>query len=198
MSEEKYCITVPPPGFERSTLYRPAVDISFYLHHTSATLSTDETVVTVASDVLSADPSALLRFLKYQTQLPPRPQICIKGSHTSDGKSQVDFDIRLDLQGYIMTRPVYPPPVEASQLSASEAGTNLVNDGGQQITNEHPPNQVDESPSSSQAQANNEDGNEMKEPEVPGKGEDGTDMDLSTAMKNVTEMFCHSDREKKA
>lgn len=167
-----YSLSVPPPGFERFTLYLPEVDLSLYVLHPDATLSADETVVTVSSDTLTSDSSALLQFLKYQAQLPPRPQIRIKGTHTSDGESQVDFDIRLDLHRYLMTRAVQQPPNAAGQDPANDAG---------------------------QKPANDDRAVEKDELTVPGREENRTvSSEADNALKYCIDLFCQSDQEKKA
>lgn len=69
-----------------------------------ATISKDETTVTVPLTEVGSDSRALQSFVLKQAALPPKPQLRITGSHKTWQEEVVDFDIHLNLLRQI-TRP---------------------------------------------------------------------------------------------
>ena len=62
-------------------------------------LSSDETTITSAKPELSTYPTALNSLIQYQATIPPKAQICIKGSLLS---GRVDFDLKLNMMSLLV------------------------------------------------------------------------------------------------
>lgn len=88
-----------------STPGLPDVNLLQYLPP-GASISKDESTVTLPSAELCADANALVDFLHAQAALPPRPQIHITGVHND---YEVDFDLRINLQRYIIPPSGHAP-----------------------------------------------------------------------------------------
>jgi len=109
----------------------PAVDISSYIPSVTATLSRDETTVTLQDLKLSTDPEALVQFVRAQAALPPRPTVRITGYNSDRGSDRrPDFDIRINLMHYLV-RPRenpwnYVKLVEADEMAfRGESGKTI-------------------------------------------------------------------------
>jgi hypothetical protein len=86
-------ITTPPPfpGLPNLNyaLYSPA----------SFKLSADETTITSNKPELSTYPATLNSLIQYQATIPPKAQICVKGSRPS---GHVDFDLKLNMMALLV------------------------------------------------------------------------------------------------
>jgi hypothetical protein len=71
------------------TLYSPA----------SFKLSADETTITSRKPELSTYPATLNSLIQYQATIPPKPQICVKGSRIG---GYVDFDLKLNMMSLLV------------------------------------------------------------------------------------------------
>ncbi|KAK6366198.1 hypothetical protein LTS17_010704 [Exophiala oligosperma] len=75
-----------------------SIDLPKYCGVSQAKLSASHDALTTTKPELSTTQYALMRFLNEQAPLPPKPLMLIQGSHTtSNGTTQVDFDITLNL-----------------------------------------------------------------------------------------------------
>lgn len=75
-----------------------SIDLPKYCGVSQAKLSASHDALTTTKPELSTTQYALMRFLNEQASLPPKPLMLIQGSHTtSNGTTQVDFDITLNL-----------------------------------------------------------------------------------------------------
>jgi hypothetical protein len=84
------------------------VDISQYLLQ-GAVVSKDGKTVTVTNANLYSDPIALVQFINTQAALPPRPEIRITGIHNVYGENKIDFDVRVNVMHYLMSKPTDAP-----------------------------------------------------------------------------------------
>src|SRR3954453_7334561 len=62
-------------------------------------LSTDETTITSRKPELSTYPAALNSLIKYQATIPPKAQICVKGSRSS---GYMDFNLKLNMMSLLV------------------------------------------------------------------------------------------------
>lgn len=77
-------------------------DYSQYLPPGSS-LSSDHVTITLSAPDLLSNPFALTKFVTAQLALPPRPQVRIIGEHVEGGGKKIDFDLRLNMQRYILS-----------------------------------------------------------------------------------------------
>ena len=62
-------------------------------------LSADETTITSNKPELSTYPATLNSLIQYQATIPPKAQICVKGSRPG---GQVDFDLKLNMMALLV------------------------------------------------------------------------------------------------
>ncbi|KAA8641972.1 hypothetical protein EYZ11_006249 [Aspergillus tanneri] len=86
----------------------PPINLSQYFIP-DASVSKDETTITISSTHLCTNESALTDFLTTQAALPPHPQIHLTGVHDVYGEREVDFDIHISLFRYLI--PSENPPL---------------------------------------------------------------------------------------
>jgi hypothetical protein len=96
-------VSRPAPNQHRQRLAAtpglPTADILSY-RPAEATLSSDESIVTIQDELLASNKDALAAFISAQAALPPRAQIRITGYQ--DGFSGPDFDIRINMMSYFL------------------------------------------------------------------------------------------------
>lgn len=76
----------------------PKLNYSLYAP-ASFKLSSDETTITSTKPELSTYPVSLNSLIQYQATIPPKAQICIKGSRSI---SHVDFDLKLNMMSLLV------------------------------------------------------------------------------------------------
>jgi hypothetical protein len=76
----------------------PSLDYALY-SPASFKLSADETTITSRKPELSTYPAALNSLIKSQATIPPKAQICVKGSRPH---GHVDFDLKLNMMSLLV------------------------------------------------------------------------------------------------
>jgi hypothetical protein len=89
---------VPTPSAPRLFPGLPNLNYALY-SPASFKLSADETTISSYKPELSTYPAALNSLIQYQATIPPKAQICVKGS-TSSG--HVDFDLKLNMMSLLV------------------------------------------------------------------------------------------------
>jgi hypothetical protein len=90
--------SVPTPSAPRLFPGLPNLNYALY-SPASFKLSADETTITSNKPELSTYPAALNSLIQYQATIPPKAQICVKGSRIS---GTVDFDLKLNMMSLLV------------------------------------------------------------------------------------------------
>jgi hypothetical protein len=88
----------PSPSAPRLFPGLPNLNYALY-SPASFKLSTDETTITSYKPELSTYPATLNSLIQYQATIPPKAQICVKGSRSS---GHVDFDLKLNMMSLLV------------------------------------------------------------------------------------------------
>lgn len=105
VQDDYQSVTTPPPysGPSRNPLPTPSApwlfpglpNLNYALYSpASFKLSADETTIISYKPELSTYPAALNSLIQYQATIPPKAQICVKGTRSS---GHIDFDLKLNM-----------------------------------------------------------------------------------------------------
>jgi hypothetical protein len=85
----------------------PTVNFSAYAP-LGSDVSTDLTTTQIVNPALCSSPQAFARVLAEQIALVPVPEIRVVGTHNQYGKTEVDFDIRINMMRYFLPKDGSP------------------------------------------------------------------------------------------
>lgn len=90
----------PVPTSSAPRLFPGLPNLNYALYSpASFKLSADETTITSNKPELSTYPATLNSLIQYQATIPPKAQICVKGSRPS---GHVDFDLKLNMMALLV------------------------------------------------------------------------------------------------